>query len=124
MDKEFVPWIESKELKALGFNEECFAVYNSVGVVIFEQAKRIRNSAFFWTLTAPLWQQVFRWFRENYMLSSSIIPHTINHSNETMEYSYNIHGNYTTSVTLGTYEEAELACLRKLISIVKSKSNG
>jgi len=65
--------------------------------------------------TAPLYQQAFRWFREKYQIDSWIYP--------------NLNGLYSVSnvrrgVGLGkvseyqTYEEAELACLNKLIKLV------
>ncbi len=128
MEKEFIPYDEALALKELGFGAEPTGSTNGGSIFYYEKGKLYYDGQPMYSSTyhagqilAPLYQQAFRWFRENYMLSSSIIPHTINHRNETMEYSYNIHGNYTTSVTLGTYEEAELACLRKLIEIIKAK---
>jgi hypothetical protein len=63
----------------------------------------------------------FRWFREKYKIFSSIMT----------EYSYggtisayHINGLHQSDISKGdfyTYEEAELACLIKLIEIVKEK---
>jgi hypothetical protein len=68
-------------------------------------------------LPAPTFSQAFRWFREKYKLSGLI-------EIGTQEYSFLIFDEKTdsrevTSSMNGTYEEAELACLRKLIEIVK-----
>ena len=66
-----------------------------------------------------LWQQAFRWFREKYRQHSYIT--------EGLIYSFVINGknyedypNYEDN-WFKTYEEAELACLKKLIEIVKEK---
>jgi hypothetical protein len=74
--------------------------------------------------TAPLYQQAFRWFREKYDLRIWIES---NHSVAKFEYviattnpnfidkQFNDFSGYK------TYEESELACLKKLIEIVKTK---
>ena len=70
-------------------------------------------------IEAPLKQQVFRWFREN---------HSLNHMID-MNFRTN---NYITQLWKGrecffnehsikTYEDAESACIDKLIEIVKKK---
>jgi hypothetical protein len=71
-------------------------------------------------LIAPLYQQAFRWFREKYNLMSVIEYHNF------WKYSFlieTIEENKTIIVIdrIDTYEEAELACFKKLIEIVKQK---
>jgi len=83
-------------------------------------------------VTAPTYSQAFRFFRENYKLHSHIslgISDEQDRSGlEYDEYIYIIEGlnglgydNYMESPFsfYNTYEEAELACLEKLIEIVK-----
>jgi hypothetical protein len=73
---------------------------------------------------APSYQQAFRWFREKYDLQYNIIW---NKFYEKTPYQYEVRQTwrnetlrpYGTSGMCKTYEEAELACLKKLIEIVK-----
>ncbi len=119
MEKEFVPYIESLELKQLGFDEPCFAYYDT-GIFTFwyhseQQPDLVLNC------TAPLYQQAFRFFRERYSLvvapqyfTGGFYCFTINNMKDTL----NSNRLFT---EFETYEEAELACLQKLIEIVKTK---
>jgi hypothetical protein len=111
MNKEFVPYEIALALKELGFNEPCFAWYGPTGIFNdWESTDTI----------APLYQQAFRWFREKYGL------HTLFQrdwdGDVVLGFSYQLDefdGN-TESITYSSYEEAELACLNKLIQIVKN----
>lgn len=68
--------------------------------------------------TAPTFSQAFRWFREKYGLFYYITTHD---STDFEWYIYDKEQNDWEDDTMqDTYEEAELACLRKLIEIVKS----
>ena len=128
MNKEFIPYEQALELKELGFDEPCVAFY--------EESKRL-SIGFNWLngggknsnlqeCTAPLYQQAFRWFRENYELDSEIY---MNHEYGVKFYTYLVlkleksivshKSGY--AVKQNTYEEAELECLKKLIEIVKNK---
>lgn len=73
-------------------------------------------------IVAPLYQQAFRWFR------GQKVPFSIvnDHSSSEKSYTFTTDHEYYYDSGSGnswyeTYEEAELACLRKLIKIVKSK---
>jgi hypothetical protein len=144
MNKEFVPYEIALALKELGFDEPCFAIYN-LGLSEFETANigqiRLFSSIFriddkqsnisyindenTSKVTAPLYQQAFRWFRENYDLTVSINRnrkfkpakrYEVIIDESTYE-KINVYG----LDSYKTYEEAELACLKKLIQIVKEK---
>jgi hypothetical protein len=72
---------------------------------------------------APLYQQAFRWFRDKHNMRFCIID---DHSNNEKPYSFTSEHEYfydtgTSNDWFSTYEEAELACLKKLIEIVKKK---
>jgi hypothetical protein len=73
--------------------------------------------------SAPLYQQAFRWFREKYDLHAYVDSMRLT-TGETV-YSYVIRITDGEESDDGknwrTYEEAELACLKKLIEIVKAK---
>ena len=136
LEKEFVPYEESLALKELGFDEKCLAyykeneLYQEAGVcyinadfeetMVWDEMLPNRNCA------APLYQQAFRWFRDkNYDVSfrkmdygdDSVFTgyyYTIYKGMETID----LHG---ADKRCKTYEEIELACLKRLIEIVKEK---
>jgi hypothetical protein len=123
MNKEFVPYELSVKLKELGFNESCFARFNNYGDLLIAHTEKyiidngVDRSEFF-TL-APLHQQAFRWFREKYGLVGIV-------KFGTNDFTYNIYNvdgiGLLTKESLnfnGTYQEAELACLEKLIEIAE-----
>jgi hypothetical protein len=111
MEREFVEYTDALELKELGFNEPCFGYYRYEELLIQGQSK---NSDHGFSISAPTYQQAFRWFREKYGYYYPI-HRTTNNTNQIL---YSI-GPYAGDYF--TYEEAELACLKKLIEIVKNK---
>jgi hypothetical protein len=123
MNKEFIPYEQSLELKELGFDEPCFAVYIDKTLIMEDdwlystnQDTFIESSNF----TAPLYQQAFRWFREKYGIMYTVDNNIVGN---TFHGSYTkINSDYESDYTddFATYEEAELACLKKLIEIVKT----
>ena len=123
MEKEFVPYELALELKQLGFQEKCLGLY--------DVQKRLFNRGVYkfvekeTNVLAPLYQQAFRWFREKYELF-----HSTNYQDDNSGpggFDYGILNKRGKSQgddevpEFGTYEEAELACLQKLIEIVKTK---
>jgi hypothetical protein len=75
-------------------------------------------------ISAPLKQQVFRWFREKYDLLGYIDSDTMEYG---IEYSYHINilkrGDTWFNLYIDTYEEAEERCIDKLIEIAKQQDN-
>ena len=133
MDKEFVTYEVALALKDLGFDEECMAGYdkedNTLYIAYIINAGVQFNSHYY--DKAPLKQQVFRWFREKYEFYYHIFPLQITASDKKgYRYSWEIY-NHTPewiaedSSILGsfTYEEAENACIDKLISITKQQKD-
>ena len=122
MNKEFIPYEQALELKELGFNEECMFFYcnhkNVIRIVPSEINIEYFRDKDFITCLAPLYQQAFRWFREKYELFCWIEKF---HKDET--YIFQIPPANFTKIQghFNTYEEAELACLKKLIEIIKNK---
>ena len=131
MEKEFVPYDESLALKELGFDELCICIYNrekSLRVNVFnnpnDRFKSVQLSYNNGKIPAPLYQQAFRWFRDKYNLIPDIQYYgnwnfEIFRIGEFAEPMDDVNVDYTFKG--GTYEEAELECLKKLIEIVKSK---
>jgi len=139
MEKEFVTYEQAVALKELGFDERCIGRYCIVteweeptGEILLqfidcELSEKI-------LVKAPLKQQVFRWFREKYNYDISVrgasfranwvigVPLLINNDSKD-GYSLVISWDYKTSdgMKVLTYEEAENACIDKLIELIKNK---
>ena len=130
MIKEFIPYEQAKQIKQLGFNQECFGHYQDVEVSSpFLVVRKINDIQGGYYTLAPLYQQAFRWFREKYSYFPSF-DFQYGDSNDNRGYFFciiNINDEefFYESVSKNddvfkTYEEAELECLKKLIEIVKS----
>jgi hypothetical protein len=127
MDKDFVPYPPSLDLKELGFNEDCFGWYNWTG----KDLSLTNNSYVDINPTpAPTFSQAFRWFREKYDLHPSFTRYkssSINREPTIFTHLYEIQiidENADKIFHVGDFnslEEAELECLKKLIEIVKDK---
>ena len=126
MEKNFIPYEQALALKELEFSEPCFGYYYTTNGKDWQFAEKSEyyrlndeiNIGPSFSLSAPLYQQAFKWFRDKHNLDSWIYCH-----NKSKVYfaiilkdkrfvSYN--------EEFDTYEEAELACLNKLIKIVKN----
>lgn len=123
MKKEFVPYEIALALKELGFDEECLKEYNKYKELSYGIGSGVpfRHKP---ALTAPLYQQAFRWFREKYKNLHGSIEQTNSYKDEYTVYigrfGY-IEGNLKDEPKVFiSYEEAELECLKKLIEIVKN----
>jgi hypothetical protein len=127
MNKEFVTYKQSLALKELGFDEPCLAFYSPKKELhpVFQEPSKgpyFNNGNFIETLRVPLYQQAFRWFREKYNLLSEIGLRD-REDLSTWKFEITIIGKYEmkhNSISYNTHEEAELACLEKLIEIVKN----
>jgi hypothetical protein len=136
MNKEFIPFEISLELEELGFNEECLGYYGynpftynseSSDNKISFRLEYPQHQGFTPKSTRdPLYQQAFRFFREEHGLFSAV------NVDQTMEpkfcYSVSRYAENSDWAILVfnsdlyyTYEEAELALLRRLIQTVKEK---
>jgi hypothetical protein len=116
LEKEFVNYDLSLRMKQLGFDGPCFGVYFNptqelfIGKKVNEYTEDVRTSA-------PLFQQAFRWFRENHGLCIVIKPI----DDKKLELGYNLTKNGLIMSAHLTYEKAEIACLEKLIEIVEKQ---
>jgi hypothetical protein len=127
MKNEFIPYEQALALKELGFDEPCFGGYYSnqdnVNLWFFKEAKnsdrdeRVREGF----ATAPTYSQAFRWFREKHNLDS-FVKHLYK---STIKVGYyfgidqykGVEFQMDFDAWYDTYEEAELACLKKLIEL-------
>ncbi len=132
MNKEFIPYEQALELKELGFDEPCLAWYNTKGVLLSDITICYDNSDFLYSLDdmddgsqciAPTFSQAFRWFREKYHLIGGI-EYIGGEKPETTWWDIYVVSHFNIDSKKMTmkyqpYEQAELACLKKLIEIVK-----
>ena len=84
MKELFVPYQESLELKELGFEEPCFGHYNDLELSIYwADADDIGNLSIHqsgnditnYECLAPLFSQIFKWFRDKYSWVHIINPY-------------------------------------------------
>ena len=126
MEKDFVPYEEALALKELGFDEPCNTCYDklemvaSYGASVFDY-KNYNTSGH--RASRPTFSQAFRWFRDKHNLNPLIAfcEYAIESENA---WKYTLDN--PTKILMwdgkfNTYKEAELACLKKLIEIVKNK---
>ena len=130
MNKEFVSYEQAVALKELGFDEICMGYFDvrlehQIGNFNFTEIKGYHESV---AALSPLKQQVFRWFREKKLHNT--FPSIIQTRNWASLYRIlEWHpGNDSTSISTSdyydTYEEAEDACIDKLIELTKQQNNG
>lgn len=110
-------------LKEIGFNEPCWFVYTDINIEN-PDAKPIKwgmksedtfeNSFNKHTASAPMWSQVFRWFRKEYSTDSYIKKESEN------TYFYHIWNGvvWITNAT-NSYEDSEKNCVLELIHMLK-----
>ncbi len=140
MKKEFVPYEQSLELKLLGFDEPCFAIWSGFDEINFSTTDKARlyssefrindtqssysytNSPNYNQVSAPTFTQTFKWFREKYNLWNMIYPRDgWNYTIQQIDNIPSVFGESYHNTEMKTYEDAELECLKKLIEIVKKK---
>ena len=140
IEKEFIPYELALELKQLGFNEPTFFAFDNCSHPMRCTDLRTNEQKFNGVnynsssyTSQPTYSQAFRFFREKYDFHYSIDRERSQHD---FEWGYNwsiynytgVCSEYLTSHpdapagewVYKTYEEAELACLKKLIEIVKT----
>ena len=117
----FVPYEIAIQLKEVGFNEPCLAHYSgenfTYSPVIMGRlfpTKKVNKHEYL----APTFSQTFKWFEKNHVLKcwvewgSEYLQLAYYQNSSGMKYFISEHG---------TKEKAEIACLKKLIELVKNK---
>ena len=125
MEKEFIPYEQALALKELGFDEDCFKCkiigaehfdYSPSDYDDFPEQKEKE-------VLIPTFSQAFRWFREKYDLESHIKKDWQDGICLGYESMIECEDGIIDCGTYNIYEDAELACLKKLIEIVKEKQH-
>ena len=147
MDKEFISYDLAEELKSMGYDEPCLAMYSDEVLEMWLQDQydfrsvceeggfQFRNSM--WDdsrfVAAPLLQQGFNWFLDNYGIfaETTLWGDGIGYMStikeirqENFKEVYNL-GSATPNRGLPNWDRnlESLACLKKIIEIVKSKES-
>jgi hypothetical protein len=129
MEKEFVTYEQALALKELGFDGECLAGYirlfssGTFEIAFYKDRTIDFNTTSNIYVSAPLKQQIFKFFRDKYNLEGvtqrhddgtafKFWIHKYHENNKSIEY-----GGYD----YPSHEEAENACIDKLIEIAKQQ---
>jgi len=121
--EEFVLYEEALALSEIGFDMPCSAYYHTNKELRFHSDGWLNEKC-----VASTYRQAFKWFREKHNLYYRIQRTVFPLDNNSEEFNYFIKANDEKELQdnlldeYSTYEEAELACLKKLIEVVKQKS--
>ena len=132
LQKDFVPYDRALKLKQLGFDEPCIGFFfdgddenedappfhsGKIEFMYDKPSKNCINSKYNeYEVSSPTFSQAFRWFREKYNLIAEFNWHFPSKCYATSIYPNDFY------LQTKSYEQAELACLDKLIEIIESKS--
>ena len=134
---EFITYEQALALKELGFDEPCWAWWHiedcDTRYCYSDQRSPIQNSRETEIIGLPTFSQAFRWFREKYGLMHIINPYDFTAEIDSLKERivdekygdfiphHHIIDDEGEEIKHSSYEEAEHACLDKLIEIVKNK---
>ena len=120
MENEFIPYDQALALEVQGFDEPCLAWYEVGGSALRPNATKVTLSTVHtnsnsYMVAAPLYQQAFRWFRDRDLYHEILVDKTTY-----PKYTYRIVNSLGAMIIseylYKSYEEAELECLKYLIS--------
>ena len=117
MEKEFVSYEVAVALKELGAGFPYIAWYLPNNPILILHPAAITTT----DIPAPLKQQVFRWFRQKYGVYPTIMTET---EDDSLYFRFIAEGGpewLSFSKIYYTYEEAEDACIDKLIELAKQQ---
>lgn len=123
LESEFIPYPLALRMKALGFDKACFGGWSHP----FENNKNgflQLNQECDYDIKAPTYYQAFKWFRNEHNIYHIILPSYSDNKIFKDRFFFEIAFDKKIRQELDyhkTYEEAELACLEKLLDIVEAK---
>lgn len=118
MENLFISYEQSKSLKEIGFDKMCFGFYSSSGLAL-HQCKNSEPWMGNTVVAAPLRQQALRWFREKYNYFGLVEGGYDNDKNLFTYVIWRKSFDDCIDTYWETYEEAESACIDKLIELTK-----
>ena len=138
MEKEFIPYEQALSLKELGFDEECLTQSKHKKLCSNKEQPggcQLHNLHCAYpdctidktveSIPLPLYQQAFRWFREKHNILANVYANASGFLYQWEDAVGGTHRGFSDfegpndSGVWDTYEEAELACIDKLIELVK-----
>lgn len=127
MKEQFIPYELASEFKELGFKDNCIAYYYNLSngdleLILHEHCNDSINTNYPKEISGILWQQAFDWFKKRGYYFE-IYPDNQQFILEAKEWYYIIKKGVacTNDIKYYSYEEARLACLVKLIKLIKNK---
>lgn len=126
LENMFVPYEQAFALRDLGFDEPCLATINEYNYLHIKGKRRYPTGTVVTEeVAAPTYSQAFRFFRDKKILGE------IKPVDDWGHWTYMVSMEDTMSPffivssegdeEFNTHEEAELACLKKLIEIIKNE---
>jgi hypothetical protein len=117
-EKDIISFNQALKLCSIGFDEPTFCMYEIENkqlclCYLDEDGLYMPQKDFH----APTKSQVFRWFREKYEIHGFII----HYSRVMFRWCIDSGDDFEESIKLDTYEEAENACIDKLILLAKQQ---
>ena len=137
-EADFVPFLLAVRMKEIDFDEPCFACWLRSANGFFRISMYPNEITIDEKTLAPTYQQAFRWFRENHNVQSYIKYNKSDHvwysfhitfevladgENPPVSMKHEIDSWLGLNNEYKTYEEAELGCLLRCLSIVKHQLN-
>lgn len=127
MKKYFCNYEQSLALKESGFNEFCFATFDEDKWFEIQDFEQNYDTFPSHIISAPLKSQVFEWFRKEKDLYCEIRTFVWDYDKKELGFSIRTYLNpidieterLIHSEVYKTYEEAESACIDKLIELLK-----
>jgi hypothetical protein len=128
MQKEFIPYEQALELKELGYNQSDYLNWYNLKGELQWDSEYSESEFSKKCCSAPLYQQAFRWFRDKHNIDAWVQPFMMEkHGTPFLPDESYVYWIFKDGVLIAdgvdflNPEEAELACLKKLIEIVKEK---
>lgn len=123
-EKDFVPYDEALALKELGFDDSCIYHFKKNNedkpsfIFTFEITRPFgkNHNTLESRISAPTFSQAFRWFREKYNMKVCFDWHPTEQDRFCIYFSKS---SYFEKCDFKSKEDAELACLRNMIRLVK-----
>lgn len=139
IESNFVPYQIAVDMKSIGFNEPCFAIWSGFDENNFSVTDTVRLFSSKFSIdgtqsntlyinptdnrvSAPTFSQAFRFFREKYGLHYIICKNIQMDGYGYREVILIPYMEENENTIFKTYEEAEVECLVKLIEIAKEQN--
>ena len=126
MKEHFLSYEQALAVKELGFDKPCFGYYSNskehMCEIWYEMSNKGQDYIPVGDVLAPLKQQVFKWFRDKHGIKPQITT-TYDEWDFYIPTSKYNEIQIRQGSDIWTYEQAEDACIDKLIELIKNKND-